>query len=71
MRHDARLRAATQAIYEAVYPSDEWSPVGFDEAGRCGTIHYHQAVDAAQRARGALASTGEQFELVPILTERI
>lgn len=63
MRHDPRLRAAAQAIYDAVYPSDEWSPVGFEEAERCGTVHYRQAVDAAQRARGVLASTGEQLPL--------
>jgi hypothetical protein len=35
MQHDVRLRAAARAIFDACYPSDEWSPVGFDEAERC------------------------------------
>jgi hypothetical protein len=51
MQHDARMRAAARAIYEAVYPSEEWTPVGFDDAERHGTIHYRQAVEAAKRAR--------------------
>ncbi len=47
MEHDLLLRAAARAIYDACYPSDDWAPVGFDEAERCGTVHYRQAVDAA------------------------
>lgn len=63
MQHDLRLRAAARAIYDSVYPSQEWTPTGFDEAERCGTLHYRQAVDAAQRARGVLSAGGEQLPL--------
>ena len=63
MEHDLLLRAAARAIYDACYPSDEWSPVGFDEAERCGTVHYRQAVDAALQARAVLAVRGEQLPL--------
>ena len=63
MHQDQPLRAAARAIYDACYPSEEWAPVGFDEAERCGTVHYRQAVDAAQRARCTLSSPGEQLPL--------
>lgn len=63
MEHDFLLRAAARAIYDACYPSDDWSPVGFDEAERCGTVHYRQAVDAALQARAVLAVRGEQLPL--------
>jgi hypothetical protein len=63
MQHDLQLRAAARAIYEACYPSDEWAPFGFDEAERYGTIHYRQAVGAAQQARAALATRFEQPRL--------
>ena len=66
MEHDLLLRAAARAIYDACYPSDDWSPVGFDEAERCGTVHYRQAVGAALQARVALAAAGEQL-LLPVL----
>lgn len=66
MEHDLHLRAAARAIYDACYPGEEWSPVGFVEAERCGTVHYRQAVDAALRARAALAPAGEQLPL-PVL----
>jgi hypothetical protein len=66
MEHDLLLRAAARAIYDACYPSDDWSPVGFDEAERCGTVHYRQAVDAALQARAVLAVRGEQL-LLPAL----
>ena len=55
MQHDLQLRAAARAIYDACYPSDDWSPVRFEEAERFGTVHYRQAVDAAQQARAVLA----------------
>ena len=56
MQHDVRLRAAARAIYDACYPGDEWAPVGFEEAERCRTVHYRQAVGAALEAREALAA---------------
>lgn len=56
MRHDVRLRAAARAIYDACYPGEEWAPVGFEEAERFGTVHYRQAVGAAQGARAALSA---------------
>jgi len=55
MQHDLQLRAAARAIYYNAYPSDEWAPIGFEEAERYGTIHYRQAVGAAQDARAVLA----------------
>lgn len=66
MEHDLLLRAAALAIYDACYTSDDWSPVGFDEAKRCGTVHYRQSVDAALQARAVLAVPGEQLPL-PLL----
>jgi len=63
MEHDLQLRAAARAIYDACYPGEEWAPVDFDEAERFGTVHYRQAVGAAQRARALLASQGVQLPL--------
>lgn len=57
MEHDLRLRAAARAIYDACYPTEEWSPVGFEEAERFGTIHYRQAIGAAWQARSQLLSS--------------
>lgn len=56
MQHDVRLREAARAIYDACYPSEEWAPVNFEEAERCGTVHYRQAVGAALDARAALTA---------------
>lgn len=63
MQHDLRLRAAARAIYDACYPSEEWAPLGFDEAERHATIHYRQAVGAAQQAGCVLCDRGEQLPL--------
>ena len=52
MHHDVRLRAAARAIYDACFTL---APIGFDEAGRRGTLFYHRAVEAAERARDQLA----------------
>lgn len=52
MQHDPQLRAAARTIYEAVYPSEEWSPLPFEEAEKFGSVHYRQAVDAALRVKG-------------------
>ena len=46
--HQVPLRAAARAIYETVYPSEEWTPVTFDEAERLGTVHYRNAIAAAR-----------------------
>lgn len=54
MEHDLQLRAAARAIYEACYPGEDWVPVGFEEAERFKTVHYRQAVGAAQQARVVL-----------------
>jgi hypothetical protein len=51
MEHDLQLRAAARAIYDSCYPSEDWAPVGFDDAERFRTVHYRQAVGAAQAAR--------------------
>lgn len=63
MQHDLQLRAAARAIYDACYPGEEWAPVGFEEAERCGTVHYRQAADAAARARLLFAQRGHQLAL--------
>jgi hypothetical protein len=63
MQHDVRLRSVARAIYDACYSSKEWSPIGFEEAERFGTIHYRQAVDAALEARALMASRGKQLPL--------
>lgn len=44
MEHDLQLRAAARA-------SEDWAPVGFDDAERFGSIHYRQTVGAAQKVR--------------------
>lgn len=54
MQHDLKLREAARAIYDSVYPGEEWTPVPFDEAERFGTVHYRNAVDAARRADACL-----------------
>lgn len=54
LQHDHQLRAAAKAIYETVYPGEEWTPVNFDEAERFGTVHYRNAVAAAQTALAQL-----------------
>lgn len=51
MMQDQRLRAAARAIYDACYQSEDWVSVGFAEAERFRTVHYRQAVGAAQQAR--------------------
>jgi hypothetical protein len=48
------LRAVARAIYETAYPSEGWAPVGFDDAERFETVHYRQAVTAAERAHARL-----------------
>lgn len=63
MEHDLQLRAAARAIYDACYPGEDWAPVGFDEAERFRTIHYRQAVGAAQQARVVLLVSGQQLGL--------
>jgi len=65
MQHDLGLRAAARAVYEACYPSEEWTPVRFDEAEQHGTVHYRQCVEAARRARFELvADEGVQLPLI-------
>ena len=65
MQHDVRMREATRAIYNAVYPGEEWTPVPFDIAERRGTVHYRNAAAAAQEARGYLtADMTCQLELI-------
>ncbi|MBA3896182.1 MAG: hypothetical protein H0X36_03395 [Sphingomonadaceae bacterium] len=63
MRHDVQLRDAARAIYDACYQGEESTPVPFDEAERVATVHYRQAVDAAQRARHLLVARGDQLAL--------
>jgi len=63
MEHDLQLRAAARAIYDACYPTEDWAPVGFEEAERFKTVHYRQAVGAAQQARGVLNDRAVQPSL--------
>ena len=53
------LRDATRAIYDAVYPGQEWASVGFEEAERCETVHYRNALAAARHASMLLSDTGD------------
>lgn len=64
MQHDLQLRAAARAIYDACYPTEDWALVGFEEAERFRTIHYRQAVGAAQQAWSVLADRAEQPALL-------
>jgi hypothetical protein len=64
LRQDLRLRAAAIVIYDAVYPSDEWTPVSFEEAERRETVHYRQAVEAALLVRPVLTDRAEQLCLI-------
>lgn len=50
----APAREAVRAIYDAVYPGEEWTPVAFDEAERFETVHYRNAVTAARSAFGCV-----------------
>lgn len=63
MQHDPLLRAMARAVYDACYPTEDWAPVGFDKAEQAGTVHYRQAVDAAQHAKALAANSGEQLTL--------
>lgn len=63
MEHDLQLRAAARAIYDARYPSEEWAPAGFEDAERLKTVHYRQAVGAAQQARVVLSDNGVRLAL--------
>jgi hypothetical protein len=63
MQHDPRLRAAARAIYDACYPTEEWSELSFAEAEKYATVQYRQAVDGALAARAILAAAGEQLAL--------
>jgi hypothetical protein len=65
MQHGLQLRAAARAIYDACYPSEEWAPVGFNDAERFGTVHYRQAVGAAQHARAVLKGDTLDPALIP------
>jgi len=53
------LRDTARAIYDTVYPSDEWTPVGFDEAERHDTVHYRNALCAARMASMLLSDSGD------------
>lgn len=55
----ASLRDAARAIYDAVYPGEDWAPVDFEEAERCETVHYRNAIAAARQASMLLSETGD------------
>jgi hypothetical protein len=63
MAHDMALRSAARAIYDACYPVEEWTPIPFEEAERHSSLHYRQAVDAAQQARVMFTANGQQLPL--------
>lgn len=65
MQHDLQLRAAARAIYDACFPHEK-AVLSFGEAERFGTVHYRQAVGAAQQARSVLTSQDEQLTLPAI-----
>jgi hypothetical protein len=53
------LRDAVRAIYDAVYPTEDWASVGFEEAELLDTIHYRNAVTAARSASMLLSDSGD------------
>lgn len=59
MEQDLQLREAARAVYDACYLADEGALFSFDEAERFRTVHYRQAVGAAQAARSSLAAPVE------------
>jgi hypothetical protein len=63
MEHDLRMREAARAIYDACYPSEDWAPMGFDDAEKYRTVHYRQAVGAAQQALAVLGDRAAQPQL--------
>lgn len=63
MEHDLQMRAAARAIYDACYASEEWAPLGFEEAERFRTGLYRRAVGAAQEARTVLNERAVQPSL--------
>lgn len=63
MRHDARLRAAARVIFDAVYPTDEFTPVAFEQAEQFEIIHYRRAVEAPQVCF-LVVGDGEQLVLI-------
>jgi hypothetical protein len=64
LRNDLRLRAAASVIHDAVYPSEEWAPISFEEAERRETAHDRQAVEAALLVRPVLTERAEQLGLI-------
>lgn len=63
MQHDPLLRAMVRAVYDACYSSEEWAPVGFEEAERLRTVRYRKSVDAAFQVRSIGLQRGEQLPL--------
>ena len=65
MHHDTKLRDAARAIYNTVYPGEEWAPLPFEDAARFRSVHYRNAVDAARKVRLEFAedSGGRQLGL--------
>lgn len=53
------LRDAARAIYDTVYPSEEWASVGFEEAERHDTVHYRNALCAARTASMLFSESGD------------
>ena len=66
MQHDVALREAARAIYESVYPGEEWTPIPFDEAERFGTVLDRNAVDAALRKQALGARLESLARLFPV-----
>jgi len=60
MQHDAGMRAAARAVYEAVYSTEDWAPVAFEVAERLGTVHYRQAVEAAVKVADCLLTDADR-----------
>ncbi len=61
MQHDMQVRTLAKVIYDEVYPSDEWDAFTFEEGERYGTVHYRQAVGAAQKAKSLLLNSDAQM----------
>ncbi|MDZ7280751.1 hypothetical protein N4G62_01760 [Sphingomonas sanguinis] len=64
MQHDMQVRSLAKAIYDEVYPSEEWDSFTFEEGERHGTVHYRQAVGAAQKAKSLLLNSDAEMSFL-------
>lgn len=62
-----QVRTFAKAIYDEVYPSEEWDSFTFEEGERYGTVHYRQAVGAAQKAKSLVLNSETQISFLKVI----